>query len=140
MSFTATVRQRSTPVLPLAGMVDVLFLLLIFFMTISAFREHDQQIDVALPSTSAGAPEQSPTQIVITVTADDELFIGDRSYTPEQLRRTLLQLGAQFPSESVVIRGDGGSRLGTSVAVMDMAYSGGLRNVYMATTESESAP
>ena len=137
MSFTTTVRQRSSPMLPLAGMVDILFLLLIFFMTISAFREYDQQIDVSLPATEVGETDDTPTQIVITITKDDEVYLGEKQYTHEQLEKTLGGLAESFPDESVFIRGDRASRLNTAVQVMDSAYKAGLHNVFIATAQPE---
>ena len=116
-------------------MVDVLFLLLIFFMTTSVFREYDQQINVSLPPTDSGETKQSPTKIVITITQDSQIYIGDRLYSLDDLRRTLVQLATQFPDESVIIRGDRGSRLDTAVKVMDIAYSAQLQNVYIATSK-----
>jgi len=133
VSFTATTRLRTGAALPMTAMVDILFLLLIFFMTISAFREHDQRIDVSLPPTETGRTGGSPTQIIISVTDRDEIFVGEKQYTPDQLRQTLTRLAAQFPDESVVIRGDRASRLETSVAIMDIAYASNLKNVFIAT-------
>ena len=135
MSFTASQRQRSGPVLPLAGMVDVLFLLLIFFMITSIFREFDKQIEVSLPATETGTTVESPMKVVITITKNDEIFIGDRQYDLDNLRQMLAKLAAAFPDESVVIRGDRGSRLGTAVNVMDIAYAANLNNVAIGSRE-----
>ena len=117
-------------------MVDILFLLLIFFMTINAYREHDQRIDVSLPTTKTGKIDASPTQIIVSVTDRNEIFIGETQYTPDELQQTLTRLAAQFPNESVVIRGDRASRLETSVTVMDIAYAASLKNVYLATADA----
>ncbi len=133
MSFTTSTRPRGGPALPFAGMVDVLFLLLIFFMTTSVFREQDQQIAVSLPATDAGSATTMATQIVITITEDDQIYIGEKHYTPQQLHRTLKQLAVQFPNESVVIRGDRDSRLDTAVGVMDIAYAAKLTSVSIGT-------
>ena len=140
MSYATPTRARGGPVLPLAGMVDVLFLLLIFFMTTSVFREQDQQIAVSLPATDAGTDAPAATQIVITISKDDRIYIGEKYYSPEQLRRTLKQLAIQFPNESVVIRGDRGSRLGTAVAVMDIAHAANLTNVSIGTRQPATEP
>lgn len=133
MSFATPPHGRTGPVLPLAGMVDVLFLLLIFFMTTSVFREHDEQIDVSLPASESGAASTRPTQISITITEEDEIFIGERQYLPAQLLDTLRDLAIQFPDESVVIRGDHGSSLGVAVKVMDIAHAANLYNVHLGT-------
>lgn len=135
MSFAHPKTSTNKPEIPLAAMVDVLFLLLIFFMTTSVFREYDQQINVSLPPTDSGETKQSPTKIVITITQDSQIYIGDRLYSLDDLRRTLVQLATQFPDEPVIIRGDRGSRLDTAVKVMDIAYSAQLQNVYIATSK-----
>ena len=133
MSFTAPTRPRSLPVLPLAAMIDVLFLLLIFFMTTSIFREQERMIDVSLPATESALPQAPQSPIVITVTRDGTIYLGDRPYDLDELRTTLDKLGRDFPDETVEIRGDGGSPLRRTIQVMDAAYAAGLHNVFLAT-------
>ena len=129
MSFTTPTRVRSAPAIPLAPMVDILFLLLIFFVTTSVFREYDQQIDVTPPATESGYMPHSPTQIVITVTRENQVYIGDKNYDREDLAGTLYELASQFPNEKVFIRGDSGSLWGTVCEVMDVAYQAGFADV-----------
>ena len=138
MSFTAPTRDRVGPLLPLASMVDVLFLLLIFFMTASVFREQEKQIDVSLPGQETPSEGGSKTQIVITITADGVIHMGENTFDLGQLRATLTRLAQQFPNESVVIRGDRDSSLGLTVQVLDTARAAGLRNVFIATTKAAS--
>ena len=138
MSFSAPTRERSTPVLPLSAMVDVMFLLLIFFMTASVFREEERQIDVALPSAETGQAPASRTQIFITITADGGIFLGDQLMTFETLPAKLKRLVELYPNESVVVRGDMDAKLGLAVRVIDTVKASGLRNVLIATTKPES--
>ncbi len=137
MSFVAASRERQVPAVPLAGMIDIMFLLLVFFMTASVFREQEQQIDVSLPEaheTRSG----DRTQIVITVKAEGTVYIAGASYTMDTLGPKLKQLADQFPHDTVVIRGDKECSLGDAVRVMDMVYAADLTNVYLATTRSHS--
>ncbi len=138
MSFTSDTRDRARPALPLSAMVDIIFLLLIFFMTVSVFRQQELQIDVSLPASDTAKPAASKTQIVVSLTGDNRIFIGDREYNYEALQQTLTRLAQQFPNESVVIRGDKGSSFGFAVRVLDTAYACGLRNVFIATTKAQS--
>lgn len=127
------------PVLPIASMIDILFLMLIFFLTASAFREQDSQIDVSLPATeSTRTLPSGRTQITITVQPDGEIYMGEQRYTIDELRGTLRQLAAQFPDESVLIRADRESRVGLAVRIMDLAYEANLRNVFLATSRPRS--
>lgn len=138
MSFVSESRERVRPVLPLAGMVDILFLLLIFFMTASVFRDQELQLPVELPS-AASAEEGSAaaaTRIVVTVTADDRVFLGEREMPIDLLQTTFEELAIQFPDETVIVRGDQNSRFGLAVRIMDLAQSAGLTNVSVATVKS----
>ena len=139
MSFASPRRAPVLSVFPLASMIDIIFLVLVFFLTISSFREQERQIDVSLPATETAADaSRSRTQVVITVMADGQIFLGDQLHSLESLKTTLAQLQRQFPDESVVIRGDRSSRLGLAVQVMDAAYASGLRNVFLATSKQAS--
>ena len=121
---------------PPTTMLDVLFLVLAFFITIAAFREDDRQVNVALPTQESTRPGGAArTQIVVTVTADEKIFMGDRLYTLEALHYTLDKLAKQYPDESVIIRADRSSTVGMFAKVMDVANAVGLHNVAFATTK-----
>ncbi len=137
MSFTAPPQQRSQAPFPLASMIDIMFLLLIFFMTTSVFREYDQQIDVSLPATQTGHATGSPRQVVITITDKDEIFLSGRRYTLDELRATLTEL-ARLEAQTVVIRADAASRWNTGVGVMDAARAAGMTDVAVSTIRSRT--
>lgn len=140
MSFSSPSRVQSDyGWRPPTTYVDVLFLILCFFITVSSFRDEDRQIDVALPTTETQRPPApGKAQIVITVTSDGRILMGDQPYTMDSLRATMAQLASQFPNESLLIRGDRESKLGVAVRVMDEAQRAGIRNVYLATSKPPS--
>ncbi len=125
MSYAAPARARSAPVLPLAALVDILFLLLVFFLTLSAFRESEKQIPVNLPTAASGIAEKAPP-INITVLDDGTIMLGSSKYEMGQLRLTLKMLAEQAPGRPVVIRGDQSSNYGLIVQILDMAREQGM--------------
>ncbi|MEX2214106.1 MAG: biopolymer transporter ExbD [Phycisphaeraceae bacterium] len=149
MSFATPTVQRSQPVLPLAAMVDMLFLLLIFFLHASALREETQQMPVDLQSTESGEVRRGSQPIFITITRDNEIFIPPRSYTPETLKAALTAIASVMPGESadehaarlrrtpVVIRVDKLSHSGTSLEVLGLARAAGLTNALFETKKPE---
>ena len=149
MSFAAPTVQRSQPVLPLAAMVDMLFLLLIFFLHAAALREEQREMPIQLQDTESGETRRSTVPIYITIPPENESFIGPRSYTPESLKAALTAIGSPAPGESatehaarlqrtpVVIRGDRTSNLGTTLEVLGLARASGLTNVVMETKKPE---
>ena len=117
-------------------MLDVIFLLLIFFMTASAFREQDRAIDVSVPEAETAAEQASPLPpIVVTVTSDETIYLGAQPHTITSLRAALTELKAVSPNQSVLIRGDEASRLGTTVAVLDAVRAVGFTNAQLATSQ-----
>lgn len=136
MSFTSETRARSLPVLPLASIVDILFLLLTFFLTTSALREQEMQMGVQLPQAESGDTAVSPArQTIISISDDDRIFLGERELPLPTLRQTLQELVKISPDDSVVIRGDRQASYGLAVQVLDMAYQVGFRNVSVATVK-----
>ena len=138
MSFTSPTRDRQGPAIPLAGMIDVMFLLLVFFMTASVFRDQERQIDVSLPEAREATASGDRMQIMITVEANGTIHMTGGVYTFETLAAKLAELTKQFPNELVVVRGDRECPWGTIVRVIDVAHGAGLRNVRAATTKLQS--
>ncbi len=127
MSFTGESRERTRPILPLAGMVDVLFLLLIFFMTASVFREAELELPVSLtPGESAETPVDAASQVIVTVTDDDRVFFGARETTLAELRGLIEEVLAVSPRETLVVRADVESRTGTVGRILDLAELAGV--------------
>lgn len=135
MSFAGESRQRTAPVLPMAAMVDMLFLLLIFFLYQAAQRDQEREMPIQLQSATSARDAAAITPIVITVDDENRIYIGPRQYTVDSLKSALQALANQLPGESVVVRGDKTADLGTAVQVMDLARSVGLNNVVLATAK-----
>ncbi len=140
MSFATPTNAWPGPVLPLAAMVDILFLLLIFFMTTSVFRESDQQIDVSLPPSQSGSVARSPTQIIITITEEDRIYIAGSEHSLDELFRALTRLSQQAIDDPVVIRADGSCRWSTGIRIMDMANTLGFNRVFVGTRRRAGDP
>lgn len=133
MSFAAESRERSRPVLPLAAMVDVLFLLLIFFMTASVFREAEAQIDIDVPEAQTAQPAETRTdQITVNIKADNRVYLGEREVTLDRLADELARLVEEAGVTGVVIRGDTGSAYGVFVQVTDQAKLAGIDEISVA--------
>lgn len=127
MSFAAPNRPNATAALPLAAMIDILFLLLIFFLTVSAFRESERQIPIDLPTAEQGVTAAAAAPVVITVTSEGEIAIGQTIHTLETLERTMSALsegGAGGPQ--VIINGDRQAAHGLIVQIMDLARRYGM--------------
>lgn len=96
------------PGLNLTPMIDIVFLLIIFFMVGTHFTKPEQRTDVQLPTTSEAQPLTSlPDEIVINVIAKDRVVVRDEPLSLVQLEQSLKAAKANYADQAVVLRGSG---------------------------------
>jgi biopolymer transport protein ExbD len=102
------IQHDETPALNLTSMIDVLFLLIIFFMVATKFDELERNIDVAVPEVAqAGEGSSPPGPQLVVVQSDGSLELNGSSVSLEELTARLASLRSQSGQLSVIIRGDG---------------------------------
>ena len=132
-------RKHATPQHPgiqLAPLVDVLLLLLIFFlMTWNAARS-ENELDVKVPKASS-AKEKTATMgdVVVNVKADGNVVVNRRTLTGEELGSMLRNLVQLYPEQAVVIRGDETGAYKNVVGVLNVCSEAGITNVAFATAK-----
>jgi biopolymer transport protein ExbD len=100
-------QHDEAPSLNLTSMIDVLFLLIIFFMVATKFDELDRNIDVAVPEVSqAGKDNPPPQPLVVTVESDGRIKLDGTPFTAQELTTQLAAKRRQRGQPAVVIRGD----------------------------------
>jgi biopolymer transport protein ExbD len=96
-----------TPTLNLTSMIDVLFLLIIFFMVATKFDEMERNVEVAVPEVAqAGEGTTPPQPLVVTVRADGRVELDGTAVTNDELTARLAAARTPLTEPSVVIRGD----------------------------------
>lgn len=95
-------RMDNTP------MIDVVFNLVIFFLVASHFSTNEALAPVELPvAGSSREDEEDPRRLIVTITEDETLYIGDQPVTLEELKvRVQNDLSAQGPEFAVQVRAD----------------------------------
>ncbi len=126
-------------VLNLTPMIDVIFLLLIFFMVATTFQDPEKEMDVDLPAAGSGnPPSEQLDEIVINIKRDGTLVISGAETSREALDRLLASSAQENPDTPVTIRGDRLVHHETVVQVMDACGTAGLRNLSLGTLESKA--
>ncbi|GIW90842.1 MAG: biopolymer transporter ExbD [Pirellulaceae bacterium] len=94
--------------LNLTPLIDVVFLLLIFFLVASRFAEEDRQLEVALPQASEARPLlDQPRDFVVNIDEQGRYFVNETVMTLEEVDQALRQAIANNPlTQSVNIRAD----------------------------------
>jgi biopolymer transport protein ExbD len=95
------------PTLNLTPMIDVVFLLIIFFMVATKFSELERNIEVEVPEVaSAGADRRPPEPLTVGVYADGHVELDGDTLSLDELHTKLAAAQQVDPDTSVVIRGD----------------------------------
>lgn len=100
-------QHDEVPTLNLTSMIDVLFLLIIFFMVATRFDEMERNIAVAIPQVAqAGEDAAPPEPLIVSVAADGQFALTGKSVTEAELVQRLAAARTPLTEPSVVIHGD----------------------------------
>lgn len=103
----------------LMPLVDVVFLLLIFFLAATTFVREEVELDLRLPEARSGEPGTPNRQLVINVAEDGTVTMDGRPVTLEALRQKLAAAVARNKEQAVLVRGDEAARFGVGLQVLD---------------------
>ena len=123
--------------LSITPLIDVVFLLLIFFLVATKFDEEESALDIQLPQATESTPIWSqPQSLVININRKGEYFVSGKNISAEDLKN-LLQTCWENPlaDSSVVIRGDERAPFGSVVEAANMCQE--LRLNYSTVTREE---
>jgi biopolymer transport protein ExbD len=135
-------RHREDPEINLISLIDVLLVLLIFFMISTTFNQ-EGRVKVQLPQSSdVPIPRGNHEPLVITITAEGTYRVNERTLinaSPDTLRAALLK---ESPNERgpVTIRADARTTHQSVVTAMDVAGKLGFSQLNIATVHEDKAP
>ena len=123
-------RDREESEVNLTPMLDVVFIMLIFFIVTASFVK-EAGIDVSRPP-AATAERKERGNILVAITANNQIWIDRRQVDERAIRANIERMHAENPQGSVVIQADKDSKNGLLVKVMDAARLAGVSNVSLA--------
>jgi len=131
--------RRDEVDLDITPLIDVVFLLLIFFMVSTTF-EHNSEINITLPSSSKEVTEAKPDAVNVGLDAQGNVYINDKSLVNAQLETIKAALSdalVGLNEPPVIISADSNATHQSVVRVMDAARQLGLVKITFATQELE---
>lgn len=134
-------RQDDEPEINLTSLIDVVFLLLIFFM-VSATFERQALLQVELPEAATSETQQIPEVTELIITADGDFYLNDRELADTErdtIRLALTEAFEENPEATLVIRADGGAPHRLVVRAMDAAAAEGIERLSIATVEERES-
>ncbi len=132
-------RSRAAPHHPgiqLAPLVDVLLLLLIFFLLTWNAARNENELDVKVPKASAAKEKSAPIgDVVVNVKTDGNVVVNRRTLTGPDLTTLLKGLVQLNADQAVIIRGDEAGAYKNIVSVLNICSEAGVTNVAFATAK-----
>lgn len=115
----------------LAPMLDVVFIMLIFFIVTATFIKQ-AGIDVLRPI--AGSAEEKPTvSVLVAVSEGGDIWIDNRRVDPTAVRAHIERLHAENPKGGLVVQADRGAKMEKVLAVLDAARAANITQVALST-------
>lgn len=131
-------QQIDEPALNLTPMIDIVLLLVIFFMVGTQFAQHESQYEIELPKVTEAQPLTAlPDEIVVSITRDGTLYLGGQSRTLDEVERDLSAARERFPQQVVIIRGDADGPYQHVMTVLNICKRARITNVQLANRLEE---
>lgn len=131
--------QSQAPGFQLAPMIDVIFLLVCFFVTTQIFSQWETEIDIKLPTAETGTvPERLPGEIIINILKDGSMVVNRQALDDTGLSKLLGRLVKLFPGQPVLIRADKTTDYEYVVRVLDLCRKSDIWNISFATSQEET--
>ena len=122
------------PALALTSMLDVIFLLLCFFVTVSVFSQWESEISITLPSAkTAEEPGRLPGEIIVNIDKEGSIKVNGASLSLAELEDRLSRISKFYPGQQVIIRADKETKYDNLVKVVDACRAGNVWNFSLAT-------
>ncbi len=123
-------RRKSESEVNLTPMLDVVFIMLIFFIVTASFVK-ESGIEISRPGAST-AVRKEKGNILIAISANDQIWMNRRQVDPRALRANIERAHAENPQAAVIIQADKEAKTGLLVKVMDAARSAGVKSISLA--------
>jgi biopolymer transport protein ExbD len=130
-------RRRRAPEIigfQIAPMVDILLVLLCFFIVTWNFARKEMELDVKVPAAKSGnEPVSAVNQTVLNVKIDGTVVWNRKTVSAPELQSRLTELARLYPDYAIILRGDENAAYRAIVNVLDICRDAGIWNVAFAT-------
>jgi biopolymer transport protein ExbD len=131
MSSKKKVQEEEAGAIDLTPMLDVVFIMLIFFIVTATFIK-EPGIEVDRPESTEWIAKPDAA-ILVALNSNDEIYIDKKKVDPRNVRQMLERLRADNPKGSLVIQSDGASSIETIQTVVEAATELGILDVAIST-------
>jgi biopolymer transport protein ExbD len=133
------IRKRRAPSVIIVSLIDILAILLIFFIVTTTFRKNQPQLQINLPEsrTAEQAPAENTEPVILRIKTATEITLDEKPVTLENLADALRTLREQAPARPIAMQADREAPFGVVVRVLDALRDAGIKNIPAFTQPEE---
>jgi biopolymer transport protein ExbD len=122
-------KPRRVPFINIISLIDILVVLLIFYIATTVFKRSQPKINIVIPASTHATTTKETAPAIIYVTADSKMFLEDVAVDPDQLGGILKAKMAADPNYKVAMKADTKAPFGMITKVMDAAHDAGIADL-----------
>lgn len=124
-------KRRKMPSITVVSLIDILAILLIFFIVTTTFRDKLPQLQINLPeSKSAAVSKEEPKKtILLQIKGPGQINFDGKPVTPDELPAAIREIQQIYPGCSINMQADKEAPFGTVVTVLDALQAAGIKNI-----------
>jgi biopolymer transport protein ExbD len=132
-------KPRRAPALNIIPLIDVLVVLLIFYIATTVFKKTEHNFNIVVPQYDKAAPAPDVAPTTIYVTKDSKIYLGDQLVDPDLLSDLLKSKMAADPKFKIALKADTDAPFGMITKVMAAARSAGIPNLPTYATPGDNS-
>jgi len=138
MNFRKRIVEKD-PGFQMAPMVDIVILLLIFFIAASVYSQWESKLEIKVPTAETAVERpRFPGEAIINIDKDGRFYLNSIEFTPERLKHVLTKLSETYPGQPVVVRADKQAQRQYMVQIIDICSQTDIGNISFATIKPSS--
>ena len=127
-------REEDAPSIEMTPIIDMVFLLLIFFLVATTYQQSERELAIALPEAEAAGPISTMLrEIIININAQGDIIVGGQAISLNELRTLVSDAVRMNPDQKVSVRGDKDLPYGTIARVLDVCKAAGAQQPFLDT-------
>jgi biopolymer transport protein ExbD len=124
------VKHKRTPQIIIVSLIDIFAMLLIFFIVTTTFKTAQSALSINLPESKTASQSNNPTQpVVLAITSQEEIFLGDRQLSIEDLAPALKELQEKDAKRPLAMSASKDVSFGFLVQILDSLKQAGIKNL-----------
>jgi biopolymer transport protein ExbD len=132
-------RKRRAPSVIIVSLIDILAILLIFFIVTTTFRKNLPQLQINLPEskTAEQAPAENNEPVVLRIKSADQITLDEKPVTLADLSNALKTVRQLVPTRPIAMQADREAPFGIVVKALDALKDAGIKNIPAFTQPEE---